>query len=97
MARADIGIEAVGVWIGVVAVVLADPPAKGKPTARLTGWQPGPPVGPMRPDDLPMPRVMADELGLGEHHRRVRHCEQTAITSLPTARTRSSSGESAPH
>jgi hypothetical protein len=47
--------------MGVMAVVLVDPPAEAKPIARLPCNGPGRLVGPTRTEDLSVLRVMPEE------------------------------------
>jgi hypothetical protein len=57
--------------VGVVAVVLVDPPAERQPNREVAVQQPDQPVGPTGPEDLPVAGVMAEEPGLGEDHGQV--------------------------
>ena len=71
-ADVDIGILVLGVGVGVVAVVLVDPPAVAQPDGQVAVHEADQVVGPLRPEDLPVPGVVADEPDLGEHHRQER-------------------------
>jgi hypothetical protein len=55
--------------MGVMAVVLVDPPAVAQADDEVRQHEPGRVVGPLRAEDLPMARVMPDESHLGEQHR----------------------------
>jgi len=57
-----------GVGVGVVAVVFVDPPAVAQPEGKVGEQQAGQVVGPLGPEDLPVPGVVTEEPELGEHH-----------------------------
>ena len=54
--------------MGVVGVVFWDPPAEAHPDQRIPDRQSEQPVRPAGSKDLLVPRVVADEAQLGEHH-----------------------------
>jgi hypothetical protein len=68
-AGGDVRVRALGVGMGMVPVVLIDPPAVAQPDAQVTEHDAKDVVGPPGAEDLPVPGVVAEEPYLGEHHR----------------------------
>jgi hypothetical protein len=68
----EVGVLVLGVGVGVVAVVFVDPPAVAQPDGQIAVQQADQVVGPLGPEDLPVPGVVADERDLGERHRQER-------------------------
>src|SRR4029450_7322939 len=68
---ADVGVQVLVVGVGVVGVVLGDPPAEADPDRQVGVQQPDPVVGPPGPEQLAVAGVVADEGQLGEPHRQI--------------------------
>ena len=68
---ADVGVQVLVVGVGVVGVVLGDPPAVADPDQQVGVQQADQVVGGSGAGDLAVPGVVADEGELGEHHRQV--------------------------
>lgn len=66
---ADVGIATDLVGVGVVPVVLGDPPAVTESDQEIAVQAADQDVDAFRPRYLVMPSVMPDEGGLSEHHR----------------------------
>ncbi len=64
----DVGVFVLVVGVGVVPVVLVDPPPVADPGHRRVDVS-DQIVTPPRGEDLPVPGIMPDEGELGEHHR----------------------------
>jgi hypothetical protein len=73
---ADVGVELFVVGVGVVGVVLGDPPAEADPDQQVAVEEPGQVVGPAATEDLAVAGVVADEGQLGGHHGQVDGGEQ---------------------
>ena len=65
---ADIGVTAQLVGMRMVSVVLGNPPAEAQPDERVPHGEAEQAIAPARAENLVVPRVMADEAQLGEHH-----------------------------
>jgi hypothetical protein len=52
----------------MVSVVLGNPPAKAQPDERVPHDEAEQAIAPARAENLVVPRIMADEAQLGEHH-----------------------------
>ena len=68
---ADVGVQVLVVGVGVVGVVLGDPPAEADPDQQVGVQQADPVVGGSGAGDLAVAGVVADKGELGEHHRQV--------------------------
>src|SRR4029450_2689155 len=68
---ADVGVQVLVVGVGVVGVVLGDPPAEADPDRQVGVDQPDPVVGPAGAEQLAVAGVVADEGELGEPHRQI--------------------------
>jgi hypothetical protein len=65
----DVRVAADLVGMGMMAVVLGDPPAVAEPNQQIAMNPADQAVRTLRAADLAMPGVVPDEAGLGEHHR----------------------------
>jgi hypothetical protein len=63
-----IGVAVDLVGVCVMGAVFGNPPLEAHPDQRIADCQPEQTVGPAGPKDLLVPRVMADEAQLREHH-----------------------------
>ena len=84
----DVGVLVLVVGVGVVTVVLVDPPAVAQPDGQVAVQQADHVVGPPGPEDLPVPGVVADEPELGEHERQepaTNSCHHESPTRTKTA------------
>ena len=85
----DVRVAVDVVGVGVVAVVLVDPPAVAQPDQQVRAQQAQQVVVAPGAEDLPMAGVVAEEADLGEHDRQERRDDQLPPRRPEPERTRS--------
>ena len=78
----------------MVSVVLGNPPAKAQPDERVPHDEAKQAIAPARAENLVVPRIMADEAQLGEHHPHQRGDGEVAH-ELPTMTNRTQAAKKA--